>query len=166
MKDTKYRKRLGDWGETQVDIWLEKHQWIPIRKNLKLKRGEIDRIYSSYSEGEDNHLCIAEIKTNIITSQKRLFEIFSEIGIKKYIKYHQIRNLRYIADYFILRYHAKIHIRIFIVLKIKYNFNKSCLSNLNYSIKICFICDEFIIISIEPEYTNLNFKKNLLEVLI
>ncbi len=165
MKDTKYRKRLGEWGETQVDIWLEKHQWIPIQKNLKLKRGEIDRIYSSNKEGKDNHLCFAEIKTNTITSYKTLFEIFSEIGIKKYIKSHQIRNLRYFAENLFLRYQAKIYIRIFIILKIKF-FNKSCLLNLNSSIKICFICDEFIILSIEPEFTNLNIKKNILEVLI
>ncbi|KAB8028487.1 YraN family protein [Fluviispira multicolorata] len=164
--DTKYRKKLGEWGEYQVDKWMEKHRWFPIKKNVKIKRGEIDRIYSPLKSLNKKQLCLVEIKTRIISSQKEINEIFSESGVKKYFKTQQIKNLHIYGEQFRIKYQAKIYIRIFIILKIKHNFNKKYLLNFHTSIKICHVCHEYLILSIEPEFTNIQLKKSTLEILI
>ena len=103
MNTGKQKKILGAWGESQVDTWMKLHKWNPIEKNLKIHGGEIDRVYA-HSNAKDNiQLCIAEIKTNIIYSKTSFDEIFSEVGIKKYIKQNQIKNLYKIGENYLAK---------------------------------------------------------------
>lgn len=165
--DTKYKKRLGSWGEKQLDSWLEKNNWIAIEKNLKIRGGEIDRIYCLPKSAEKiKTICIAEIKTNAIFSKKSLMETFTEIGIKKYIKRRQIKNLYRFGENLIAQGNSKILLRIFIVLKIAKKIKIDPNIGKASSIKICYMCDDFWILSIEPEFTNVQARKSLLQIKI
>lgn len=159
-----YKKILGKWGEEQVDIWMRQHNWLPMEKNLKIHGGEIDRVYK-YLNGESNSLfCIAEVKTNLIYSKKVFKEIFSEIGVKKYVKQRQIRNLYKFGEDYLAKGKQNIFLRLFIVLKINSKLKiKESIKNTS-SIKICFSSDNYFILSIEPEFTHLQARKSLLQI--
>jgi hypothetical protein len=109
-------------------------------------------------------MCIAEIKTNCIYSSSSLNEIFTEVGIKKYIKQRQIKNLFKISENYFSKGISEIYLRLFIVLKkknyIKIDKNLSAMS----AIKICYEHDNYYILSITPEFTNINARKSLLEI--
>ncbi len=164
--DTAYKKTLGKWGEERVDIWMKKYNWLPIEKNLRIPGGEIDRVYSSAHSIQHSQFCIAEIKTNLIYSKSSFAEIFSELGIKKYIKQRQIRNLFKLGENYLAKGKKNIFIRIFIVIKInnKLKINET-IKNVS-SIKICYSSDNYLILSIEPEFTNFNARKSLLQIKI
>jgi Holliday junction resolvase-like predicted endonuclease len=160
MTDTKYRKKLGAWGEFQLDSWIKEHGWLPVQKNLKIPGGEIDRIYAQNKK--QGCFCLAEIKTNVIFSQKIFFETFSEIGIKKYIKQRQIQNLYKLGEHCISKGYA-VFLRIFIILKTKCFINKKRLP-LEKAIRICYVSKDFWILSVTPEFTNINTRKSLLQI--
>ncbi len=162
--DTAYKKILGKWGEEQVDIWMKKYNWLPIEKNLRIHGGEIDRVYTCTHSGKNSQFCIAEIKTNLIYSINTFKEIFSEIGIKRYIKQRQIKNLYKLGENYLAKGKRNIFIRIFIVIKLhnKLKINEN-IKNTS-SIKICFSIDSYLILSIEPEFTNYNARKSLLQI--
>jgi Holliday junction resolvase-like predicted endonuclease len=161
--DTAYKKILGKWGEEQVDIWMEKHNWLPIEKNLRIHGGEIDRVYT-YSNGTHSQFCIAEVKTNLIYSKNTFTEIFSEVGIKKYIKQRQIRNLYKFGENYLAKGKKNIFLRLFIVIKLNNKLKINDPIKSTGSIKICFSNDSYFIISIEPEFTNLRARKSLLQI--
>lgn len=164
--DTAYKKILGKWGEEQVDIWMEKNNWFPIEKNLKVVGGEIDRIYACSHNTPLFQFCIAEIKTNLIYSQNTLIEIFSEIGIKKYLKQRQIKNLYKFGENYLAKGKKNIFLRLFIVIKLNKKMNVNELIKNTGSIKICFSSNDYFILSIEPEFTNIQARKSLLHVKI
>ena len=162
--DTAYKKILGKWGEEQVDIWMEQHNWLPTEKNLRIHGGEIDRVYTCAHSREKPQFCIAEIKTNLIYSKNNFAEIFSEVGIKKYLKQRQIRNLYKFGENYLASGKQNVFLRLFIVLKLNNELKiNSPLKNTG-SIKICFTSDSYFILAIEPEFTNLQARKSLLQV--
>lgn len=163
-RDSNYKKILGFWGEQQVDCWMQCQKWSVHEKNLRIHGGEIDRIYIHKSTNSNYKLCIAEIKTNCIHNSAPLNEIFTEVGIKKYIKQKQIKNLFKMSENYYSKGIKEIYLRLFIVLKkkhyIKIDKNISTMS----AIKICYEHDNYYILSITPEYTNINARKSLLEI--
>jgi Holliday junction resolvase-like predicted endonuclease len=163
-KDSNYKKILGFWGEQQVDCWMQSQNWSVHEKNLRIHGGEIDRIYIHKTNNNNYKMCIAEIKTNCIYSSSSLNEIFTEVGIKKYIKQRQIKNLFKISENYFSKGISEIYLRLFIVLKkknyIKIDKNLSAMS----AIKICYEHDNYYILSITPEFTNINARKSLLEI--
>ena len=162
--DSTYKKILGKWGEEQIDIWMEKNNWLSIEKNLRIPGGEIDRIYACHNVGVRPQFCIAEIKTNLIHSKKTFTEIFSEVGIKKYLKQRQIRNLYRFGEHYFAKGYKNIFLRLFIVLKIKNKFKINILKKNTGPIKICFSNDDYFILSVEPEFTNSQARKSLLQI--
>ncbi len=164
--DSAYKKILGKWGEEQVDLWMKNHNWLPIEKNLRIPGGEIDRIYAYSNNGIYSKFCIAEIKTNLIYTKDSISEIFSEIGIKKYLKQKQIKNLFKLGENYLAKGKKNILLRIFIVIKTKNSLILNETIKNTGSIKLCFKSNNFLILSIEPEFTNFNARKSLLQIKI
>ncbi|MES2614053.1 MAG: hypothetical protein V4591_01420 [Bdellovibrionota bacterium] len=172
MVNTKQKKELGAWGEKILDQWMKHNNWNPIQKNLRIKKGEIDRIY--FHKNRDTKLtrfCITEVKTSLYYGLKDVEILFTETGVKRYLKQKQIRNLyRYGENLIALlnqhkKSHYKVYLRFFIVLKSGYAAMKITAENLPKSpaIKNCFAGDDFLIFAIEPEFTKTNARKSLLQ---
>ncbi|APJ04802.1 YraN family protein [Silvanigrella aquatica] len=164
--DTAYKKKLGSWGEERVDLWMQQNNWHPKEKNLRIHKGEIDRVYFFKSGEGIKKYCIAEIKTNIIHSKKSFLELFNEVGIKKYLKQRQIQNIYKFGEMYLANGKKNIYLRIFIVLKFNQKLKIKNTIHKNSPIKICLIHHEYIILSIEPEFTNINSRKSLLQIKI
>lgn len=159
-----YKKKLGSWGEEQVDFWMKTNNWNSIAKNLIIPGGEIDRIYQHNQI--NSRYCIAEIKTNSIYSENYLNKMFSEISIKKFIKQKQIKNLFKLGEKYLALGYKNVYLRIFIVIKIN---NKTILKNQieNFSFaKICYSNNEYFILSIEPGYVFSHYNKSILQIKI
>ena len=59
--NTRFKKELGDWGEKILDSYMNKKSWGIMNKNLRIKKGEIDRIYISKENfSQEVTVCLAE----------------------------------------------------------------------------------------------------------
>lgn len=173
--NTKFKKELGAWGEKTLDHWMKHNGWSLIQQNLRIKRGEIDRIYyHNNNETQKTQYCITEVKTSLFYNTKDVDVLFSETGVKRYLKQKQIRNLyRYGENLTALLYSHKkvnfqVYLRFFIILKCAYKLNRMNLENLpkSPSIKMCCQGENYFIFSIEPEFTEINARKSLLQTRI
>ncbi|MGY3802832.1 hypothetical protein ACWNT8_02010 [Pigmentibacter ruber] len=153
-----YRKRLGIWGEQTLDLWMRKNNWVPILKNKKIKKGEVDRIYKYIK----NYYCLAEVKTIYLNKTISSEYLFSANFMKKFIKKQQLLNLLRFSDFFVKNKENRVFIRFFLVLIFgKKNFYIDKV-HLCQNIKICCFEKNFAIISIIPEFTtNLKGKSDL-----
>ena len=174
MENTKEKKELGSWGEKTLDYWMTENNWNPINKNLRIKKGEIDRVY--YQKNlvtQENKFCITEVKTSVFYTKKDIEILFTETGIKRYLKARQVRNLYRCGENLIALLQQKkipyfnVYLRFFIIFK----YVKPNLSNINFeklpkspAIKNCFVGENYLIFSIEPEFTRINARKSLLQV--
>jgi hypothetical protein len=173
--NSKFKKELGQWGECALDSWMKEKKWLPFKQNLRIKGGEIDRIYYSFSYyRKEIRFCLAEVKTSIILKQEELDVLQTEIGLKRFLKARQIFNLYRYAEQLqsCFEYRAiqnkmkwKIFLRLFIVIKnvkkIETNWN-----NKVTAIKKCSQKKDYIIFSVEPEFTFANARKSLLQIKI
>ncbi len=174
MKDTKIKKELGVWGEKTLDNWLKLNNWEPIQKNLKIKKGEIDRIYIKNSQTQKVEFCLAEVKTSLLQKKEDIFILYTETGVKRYLKQRQIQNLYRCGENLIATLKQKNHInfnvylRIFIILKSLQKIDKNFIYNLPKSsaIKSCYSSENHLIFCIEPEFTKINSRKSLLQTTI
>ncbi len=173
--DTKEKKELGNWGEKTLDEWMKKNSWNAVNKNLKIKKGEIDRVYfHKNSESGKIQFCVTEVKTSHFYTTKDIEILFTETGVKRYLKQRQIQNLYKYGENIIAHLkqqkipNFKVYLRFFIILKSKYPLKKINSKNLPKSpaIKNCVQGDDFYIFSIEPEFTGINARKGLLQVKI
>ncbi|WGL61132.1 hypothetical protein QEJ31_05920 [Pigmentibacter sp. JX0631] len=155
-----YRKRLGIWGEETLDCWMSKKKWIPILKNKKIKRGEIDRIYQFMK----NHYCIAEVKTIFLNKSMSSEYLFSENFMKKFVKKQQLLNLLKFANFYLKNKENNVFIRIFLVFLFSKNNFYIDKIHLCQNIKICYLEKNFVIISIIPEFTPNFYGKTDLEI--
>lgn len=88
-----YERRLyGDWGESFVDQSLGHLGWSVYQRNIRLRRGEIDRVYKSHTSLA-KRFCICEIKTIQVKNDTQFQSIFSELSFKRFIKNRQMTNL-------------------------------------------------------------------------
>lgn len=151
--DTCYKKNFGKWGETTVDNWMELHKWTPYRKNLKMRHGEIDRIYSQTHSRNEKNFCIAEIKTIYCNNQKKFFSFFTESGLSALIKRHQITNLYKFAEHLSAQTQChKVFVRFFIVLQMYKNYEKDIFFLSQAQYKICLQTQNELILSFLPEF--------------
>ncbi|WP_397600299.1 hypothetical protein [Silvanigrella sp.] len=164
--NTAYKKNFGKWGEEQLDKWMAKHNWLPVEKNLKIQKGEIDRIYCSQNNIGEKKFCITEIKTNIIYSKASFHILFTEVGIKKFIKMRQIKNLYKIGENYIARGYKDIYLRIFVIIKTNKKMNITKFNEKTCPFKLCYNNDNYYIFSIEPEFTFYQARKSLLQIKI
>jgi Holliday junction resolvase-like predicted endonuclease len=173
--NSRFKKELGDWGEKILDNYMNKRNWGIMNKNLRIKKGEIDRIYISKENfSQEIKVCLAEIKTSLFYKMKDIETLYTEIGVKRYLKQRQIRNLFLYAEnlnaqfYYKMKKKFKIYIRFFIVLKSKSNLNyeKIKLPKLTPAIKLCYKGENYLIFSIEPEFTRIQGRKSLLQIKI
>ena len=173
MENTNEKKELGNWGEMALDDWMKINDWNPINKNLRIKKGEIDRIYFHKDrETQETKFCITEIKTSLFYKVKDIEILFTETGVKRYLKQRQIQNLyRYGENLIALLYQQKtrnfkVYLRFFIVFKSLHSLSRMNLEKLPRSpaIKKCYTGENYLIFSIEPEFTGINSRKSLLQV--
>jgi len=87
--------RGGKLGEQSVEDWLARKGWHCCERNMRVSGGEIDRLFVRYSDQDENQIdvCVAEVKTTKIQSQRQFRELFSEARLRPLIRPHQIRNL-------------------------------------------------------------------------
>lgn len=142
VENTLYKKSFGRWGETSVDNWMNFHGWETYRKNLKMRHGEIDRVYVSISPlNKEKLFCVSEIKTIYCKNREKFFSFFTEIGLSALIKQNQIRNLykyaEHISAFKTNSNRTKIFIRFFIVLKMYDNYEKEFFFQSQNTYKIC-----------------------------
>ncbi len=63
----RYKKDLGEWGETLLDKYMQAQGWHPYEKNMRIKHGEIDRVYYCHNkEREALKFCVCEIKATVL----------------------------------------------------------------------------------------------------
>lgn len=166
---TKYKKELGRWGEGALDTWLVQTGWQVESCNLKIKHGEIDRIYKKQGLSQ-THLCLAEIKTVIFFTSRDFEELFTEVGFKRLLKQRQLQNLYKFGEHLNAQFQSskkkcKIYIRFFVVAKCVWSQkNKAPRKMGNGSIKLCFRNDQYDIFAVEPEFTPYIGRKSLLQV--
>ncbi|KAB8037090.1 hypothetical protein GCL60_14770 [Silvanigrella paludirubra] len=161
-----HKKELGKWGEDQLDKWMIEQEWHPIEKNLRIHGGEIDRIYILKKHTDEKLFCIAEVKTNIIYNKSNLNLLLSEVGIKKYIKTRQMKNLYKIGENYLSKGFSKIFLRLFIILKTTKKIDTSLFEGKFSPFKLCFKSNHYFIISLEPEFTKIQARKSLLQIKI
>jgi Holliday junction resolvase-like predicted endonuclease len=175
MNNSRKNKDLGDWGESLLDDWMQSKGWLPTHKNFRIFKGEIDRIYSFYFYESDTFLfCLAEVKTCLFRTQAELVQLFSEVGIKRFLKQRQMQNLyRQGQTLLAKRYEMqkrkdRVFLRLFVVLKFPGEFKQSWLKDIPSlpSIKLCHTNNNCLLISIEPEFTSYQARKSLLEIKI
>lgn len=158
-----YKKKFGAWGESFLDEWMQSQGWNVYRKNLKLRHGEIDRVYKKTLQIQKiTQFCITEIKTIYCDNPKRFFSFFTEVGLSSLIKHNQIVNLYKYAENLQSRsLHLKnlrskqiknIHIRFFIVLKMYNGFEKESFFNLQKNYKVCLQTKDNLILAFTPEF--------------
>lgn len=168
---TMHKKQLGRWGESCLDKWMLIKKWNAMYKNLYIRNGEIDRVYSFWNESlQESKICVAEVKTNLIYTRKEIQNIFTEVGFKRYFKQRQIQNLYRFAETLQAQKKEKdiqgthIFLRFFLILKFgrKIDLQSGDLQN-NSGIKICHQGLNHLIFSVEPEFTQFNARKSLLQ---
>lgn len=167
-----YKKLFGSWGESCVDIWMQKNDWSIYRKNLKISNGEIDRIYKCQKTYTKFLYCFCEIKTIFCKNRDKFFSIFTENGLSALIKHRQVSNLYKISEHFkcmefsnlnkrfwLQRQYNKynsnentIYIRFFIVLKMYENYEKERFFQNQKIYKVCEQTKNYLIFSFTPEY--------------
>lgn len=171
--NSKRRKELGNWGEKVLDEWMKQHDWNPINKNLRIKKGEIDRVYfCENKETLERKYCVAEIKTALFYKAQDIEVLFMETGVKRYLKQRQIQNLYRYGENLIAMLHQyktkkfKVYLRFFIVFKYARRLDKLNLAFLpkTRAIKNCFRGEGYFIFSIEPEFTSISARKSLLQI--
>ena len=174
-KHSKHKKELGRWGEEAVDRWMEDKKWRPISKNLKIKKGEIDRIYTHQAETCDClHVCLMEIKTSIIFCESSLKSLYTETGVKRFLKQRQINNLYRYGENLMAQFQQKniedfkIYLRFILVFKMDFRPSQKLLAVLenSHGIKKCHNEEGLLIFSVEPEFTTSNQRKSLLQIKI
>lgn len=102
---------VGDWGEALVDGYMERYGWQVMRRNWRIRGGEIDRVY----EGAAG-LCIAEVKVLWECRRGWLCGDTCLARIRSSFRPRQINNLFRIADR--LAGDGKVvWVRVFVVLK-------------------------------------------------
>ena len=75
--DSRYRKKLGAWGETRASEYLSKKGYQLLEKNYHTRHGEVDLIMNS-----ENRLVAVEVKTRKTTT----YGIAEDsITLKKYL---------------------------------------------------------------------------------
>ena len=57
------KRRFGDWGEEQASFFLIKNGYQIIRRNYRVRQGEIEVIARQTNEKEGKALCSIEVKT-------------------------------------------------------------------------------------------------------
>jgi len=169
----KEKKELGYWGERILDSWMEKNKWKPINKNLRIKKGEIDRIYFFKNrETQEIKFCVTEIKTTVYYKVKDIEVLFTETGVKRYLKQRQIQNLYRVGENLIAYLkqqktkNFKVYLRFFIVFKSHFKLSQKNMEKMPKSpaIKNCYQGEDYLIFSIEPEFTGISARKSLLQV--
>lgn len=166
---TKYKKELGRWGEGALDSWLAQTGWQVEAFNLKIKHGEIDRIYTKH-DSTQIQLCLAEIKTIIFFTPKDFETFFSEVGFKRLLKQRQLQNLYKLGEHLNAQLQSaqkqfKIYIRFFVVAKCVWPHKVTTTRRAgNGSIKLCFRNEHYDIFSVEPEFTPYLGRKSLLQI--
>lgn len=169
------KKKLGNWGEKTLDVWMKQLNWEPISKNLRIKNGEIDRIY--LNRGKKTHqinICVAEIKTALFYKISDVERLFTEIGIKCFLKQRQIRNLYRCGENILALMKSQtcsqfhIFLRLFIIFKGPCSLSKMSIVRFPQSpaFKVCHKGENYFIFSIEPEFTTITARKSLLQVKI
>lgn len=174
-KQSKYKKELGYWGERCLDSWMKAQNWDVFHQNLLIRGGEIDRVYmNKMSADQKTRFCIAEIKTTVIYRKQEFQDIFSEVGFKRYLKQRQMQNLYRFAETLQSRVPKKenpsclMWIRFFLILKLK---NKALvcdemLKNNPSGLKLCYRSFDYLIFSVEPEFTAFHSRKSLLQTCV
>jgi Holliday junction resolvase-like predicted endonuclease len=169
-----HKKELGRWGESCLDQWMLVKKWNVMHRNLYIRNGEIDRVYAFWNESlQESKICVAEVKTNLIYTKKEIQNIFTEVGFKRYFKQRQIQNLYRFAETLQAQRQEKniqnVHffLRFFLILKFgkKIDLQSDDLEN-NSGIKICHQSLDHLIFSVEPEFTQFNARKSLLQTRI
>ncbi len=90
MLNTKYKKRLGKWGEELAQAYLEKKNWKPVVANFRCRRGEIDLIMEN-----DQTLLFVEVKTRVNHSTgwgEEAVTFFKLQAINTAIEYYLMEN--------------------------------------------------------------------------
>lgn len=172
---SKYKKELGYWGERCLDSWMKSQNWDVFHQNLLIRGGEIDRVYvNQMSVDQKKRFCIAEIKTAFIYRKKEFQDVFSEVGFKRYLKQRQMQNLYRFAETLQSRgpkgkkSSCLMWIRFFLILRLK---DKNIVSNeilkTNQSgLKLCHKNADYLIFSVEPEFTVFRSRKSLLQTCV
>ncbi len=118
------KKDLGNWGESLLDNYMEKKGWLPFAKNLRIKHGEIDRVYTLQVKKQGvASFCVCEIKTTVFYNLQALRNIYTEVGVKRYLKQRQIQNLYRYGENLMANLQVKgvckpkIYLRFFILFK-------------------------------------------------
>jgi Holliday junction resolvase-like predicted endonuclease len=169
------KKELGCWGESKLDEHLERCSWRILVKNLKIKGGEIDRVYFKKDEAlEKSSFCICEIKTSYFYQWKELQDLYTEVGVKRFLKQRQIRNLFVYSEHLRAHYSemsiskVEFHIRLFVIFRSRFKISPQRLALLPFSpaMKMSFIGENYVIFSLEPEVTSIKARKSLLQILL
>jgi Holliday junction resolvase-like predicted endonuclease len=158
-----YRKKLGKWGERQLDRWMAQQGWSIAQKNLRVQGGEIDRIYRQISQ-ENVKFCLAEVKTNVVAAERHFFEIFSEVGLKKYIKQRQMTNLYRYGEHLLASTNAQVMLRLFLILKMKKETQFPLHPQNTEPLKLCWQGEGVWIFSLVPEFTPVLARKSLVQM--
>lgn len=170
-KNTKYKKILGSWGESFVDVWMNQQGWSVEHKNLRIFQGEIDRVYKSIKSSENVYHCIAEIKTVHCKNRIRFLQIFTDAGLKNIIKKKQCLNLYKFSETFLrfkqrqmiayqpnIRHQKnqlvknKVYIRFFLVLKMYQNYMHEHFFCTQTSYRVCLQTKSYLILSFTPDF--------------
>ncbi len=149
----KYKKALGAWGESCVDVYLQKCNWAVYKKNEKIFKGEIDRVFIQKDAHNSKIFCVAEIKTQLCVTSKNFYTYFTHTGMSQIIKPAQIKNLHQYSETLLARNstNIQIYIRFFIVLKIVLTSELKNFLKAQTIFKVCLIERDFIILSFFPE---------------
>lgn len=155
-QNTYYKKNFGSWGECCVDQWMQKIGWDIEEKNLKIFRGEIDRIYRRKHVFELSDYCVAEIKTIDCKNQFEFLRVFKHFGLRNILKNHQIVNLYQFSEKVLSTRrnacNSHIFVRVFLVLKLYRNYEKEDFFKTQTSYRVCLQTNEYLILSVAPDF--------------
>jgi Holliday junction resolvase-like predicted endonuclease len=107
---SRHRKDLGSRGEHLLDQWAQSQRWQVISKNLKLRSGEIDRVYQA--EGHLPDLLVCEVKTLWVGSLASFDVRLGGDFLIKSLKPHQCKKLLWFAKILSHRERQRVHVRV------------------------------------------------------
>lgn len=169
--DTKQNtKQKGASSEALVDKFMQLRGWEVKSSNLLFRGGEIDRIYCYFNSTSGVwEYCFAEIKScQWKGRQAQIFFLDSENFWKRFLKVKQLRNLLRAKTALSTRMliegkNSKTHIRIFLVLHFCNSKTHSLqFKNFKGPGKVCAYEDDFLIYSVEPQFSESRFERKTL----
>jgi Holliday junction resolvase-like predicted endonuclease len=108
---TLQRKALGKRGECLLDGYFQGLGWKTVAANLRVRNGEIDRVYASCVLPKE--FCVAEVKTLRIRGVDHLRSILGGDFLRRALNSSQCRNLHRHAQLLWVPGVRRVHIRVF-----------------------------------------------------